>query len=66
MEPIYQDLILTIKNKTCTVHNQHPRIGIIDDDVSLICCCDEFKIACYLEIVETLKEHNTNCLQQHL
>jgi hypothetical protein len=57
MEVIYYELISQVENKTCAIHNQHPQVKFVGKRLNLSCCCDDFKVCCYMEIIAILKAY---------
>jgi hypothetical protein len=57
MKKIYDDLNRRLLKKTCEVHNKQAHLEFIDGKPKLLCCCDDFKIICYNEIIIGLKAY---------
>jgi hypothetical protein len=55
MEVIYYELISRVENKTCAIHKQHPHVEFVGKRLNLTCCCEDFKVSCYMEIIAILK-----------
>lgn len=45
-----------VESKLCPVHYEHPELKIMNDELYIHCCCDEFKRKCIIEIQLTFKD----------
>lgn len=54
METIYNDLLSRLGKKTCGHHHQKPYVNFTNNKLTLLCCCNEFKVKCYRDIVDML------------
>jgi len=52
-----------LEEKLCPVHDIHPVVEIIADEVTISCCCDYFTHFCKIE-AEFLRSHSAKELAQ--
>jgi hypothetical protein len=53
-----------IELTTCPEHHQHPVLTIADKHITMKCCCIDFEIACYRQMIKLLVEdhdHSQQC-----
>lgn len=43
-----------VESQVCEVHNQHPRVRVVNNDFSIDCCCRDFKIECLKTVIQIL------------
>jgi hypothetical protein len=58
MENIYDDLYSSLKTTKCVLHQKRPHIEFVDARLNLLCCCDDFKIVCYKQVIEILNKYS--------
>lgn len=63
IEDYYADVKTLIASKKCDIHNRHPGIDIINGEVVLDCCCIDFKLTCYKNIINLLNKYRENQLK---
>lgn len=55
MKTIIGGLNKRLKKLSCAIHHQTATMEYTDGELSLLCCCNEFKIICYKEIILALR-----------
>ena len=52
---IYARIKTQVESEPCPVHHKYPIASIVNDNVVLTCCCTDFEIDCYNEIIDILQ-----------
>jgi len=55
MSTLHDDIKSVILLMVCDTHHKHPVIVLHDGRFTLSCCCDDFKMHCYNQIIALLK-----------
>ncbi len=56
----YARIKLQVENRSCPVHHRFPVAHILNDNVVLTCCCTDFEMDCYNEILDILQGRAVN------
>lgn len=59
MEQLFNHIKSTVQAKTCPVHYQHPKAEISNDGAFFECCCREFELTCYEDVLQCLSVEST-------
>lgn len=51
-----------IEHMTCTTHHQKTLLVIVESDIKMVCCCDDFKIKCFNAMLEVLLDRKAKSL----
>ncbi len=52
---IYARIKSQVESEPCPVHHKFPVANVLYDNVVLTCCCTDFEIDCYNEIIAILQ-----------
>ncbi len=48
---------IQIEKTSCSIHGQFPVVTFSGNNVEIACCCLDFKIKCYDEIIKQLEQN---------